>query len=127
MAQQSWTNVTIQATGSFAPNSVGWDTTILPAFATVGATITLQPADLTDATLKIEVDVECTNDPTGASGWMLLQGNTFQLGPTGRDQTSKQPIVGPFSVSSWPPMQRMRFHAIPTRTVTHVDATVTAI
>jgi hypothetical protein len=108
MAQQTFSNVTIRATGSFAPNTTGWDFSALPQFVAVDAAGTLQTADLNDASLTINGMVEVTNDPAGATGWFLLTGGLWQGGPTGRDQTAKQPAWGPYSTTNWPPLQRIR-------------------
>ncbi len=126
MAQQSWTNVTIHPAGSFAPNATGWDISALPQFTKVVLTAVLQLADIADPTLTIETDLEFTNDVSGATGWTLLSGQTYQAGPTGRDHTAKQPSPCQYVSNVWPPMKRLRFKAIPSRDVSGVDALAVA-
>jgi hypothetical protein len=125
--QRSWTNVTLANNGSFAPNAQGWQVSN-PPWTSVELDMTLQTADLNDATLQIDVNLEWTTDATGATGWQTLTGGTWNGGPHGRDHTAKQPSYSltPFN-GTWPPgLAAMRLHADPNRQVQHVDAVVSA-
>jgi hypothetical protein len=125
--QQTWQNVTLRRAGTFAPNQAGWDVSALPSFTQVEGSITPLPADLNDATLTIEVDLEFTNDADGSSGWAILTGQLWQGGPAGRDHHAQvDPItVGPYQTTRWPPLKRLRFHVTPSRDVASVDGQVT--
>lgn len=126
MVQRTWSNVTLQSTGTFAPNAQGWDLSALPSFTSVDGALQLQTIDLNDTNLTIESDIEATNDAAGNSGWFLLSGSGWQGGPTGRDHTPKQPTMGPFSTTNWPPIKRARVHVSPSRNVPNVSGVVNA-
>lgn len=127
MVQRAFNNVTIPAAGANAPNDQGWTDAVFQNRTSVRADVTLRTVDLNDATLSIQMAIEISNDPNGVTGWQTLVGETWNGGPQGRDQTAKQPVLGPYSTTAWPPFQRMRLHGLPSRQITGVDVVMTAV
>lgn len=126
MTQQTFNNVTIPAAGGFLPGAAGWTDAIFASVSSVKCSATLQAADLNDSSLTLDMRLEYTNDPSGASGWQTLEAETWVGGPQGRSHTAQQPSLGPFSTTSWPAFQRLRVHGIPSRTISGVSVVAQA-
>lgn len=120
MVQQAWNNVTIPPSGAYAPDALGWSDAIFANRTAVQCNVTLQAADLNDPTLIIDGYIEYTNDPSGVSGWQILDGITWNGGPQGRAHVASQPVLGPLSTTTWPEFQRLRIHGSPSRTISGV-------
>jgi hypothetical protein len=127
--QRSFNNVTLVVPESFAPGSTGWAFSN-PTWTAVEVDMTLQQADLDDATLTIVVNLEWTTDATGATGWDILTGGGWVGGDRVRNGTvipAQQPLYSLTPSNGWPAgLAALRLHAIPTRQVRRVDATVSA-
>jgi hypothetical protein len=127
--QRTFNNVTLDVGGTFGPGAAGWLVSA-PTWISVELDLTVQAADLADATLTIVVNLEWTTDATGATGWDILTGGGWVGGDRVRNGTvipAQQPLYSLTPGNGWPAgLAALRLHAIPTRQVRRVDAEISA-
>jgi hypothetical protein len=127
---RTFSNVTLTAGESFAPAAAGWAVSA-PTWTAIEVDLTLQAADLNDATLTITVNLEWTTDPTGASGWDILTGGGWVGGSRVRNGVTILPSYPAYTLSvathGWPAgLASLRLHSLEARQVRRVDAEISS-
>lgn len=122
--QRNYNNVGLATEGAFAPDASGFNDTIFATRNTLRASLTLRTPDLNDTSLHIDGYIEITDDPTGATGWTSITSQPWQGGSHDRQGNVVQPVLNYGPTTEWPPFERLRLRAMPSRTVTGVDVAI---